>query len=688
MSSLSLGFNVQNQDKILLLHLAGDYSAPYALGVMDFTKTYTVETDRGQVVTAVSLKSFHPRIGSRVLLGFPEGDLVNAVILQVVGDYTYHVQIPRSQTLTGVKGPEGERLAVGEPVAVVFAEGDIAKAYALGTVLFNDSKALSSNFFIPTTHFADLSSIFGVFQSESASKFQTHYRWYENDDAENPSPLASLDTAYSFSDAGKILRLRMALDATEAWAGWNFKLQYAQSEDGPWTDVGASALWKYYDGLGVDKSFVANLLLSPYTGTKEHFVESEPSAEMTSLYGGFSYDAYDDHLPELSAYRGIACRIGDSYAYATMEYGGVSYFDRVRWDTVNAGWNGLNYTWGVVATNGKYAYFIGKDGGAVGNSYTYINQRRCSDWGLENTKYWKPDPAPDGNQWASPGQAVCDSTSLFVCYYILRRLYRFNAETLAVTGFVSFSGLTTGIYGPFNNKIWVAEGNYNGYSGSPYVIPDIHRINATTLFNEATLTLDMIDGIEVAWIMAGDSQNPEGPNNDPDADPTYLYVFVQRIGTDCIVKIKNPFGDMEVDSVVYLDFGTINGAAYDSSLLYYPNGVERRWTGLGFSLAPESTPQYQGGAQDFAIMKGISEIVGARGWTVTNGSGKTWVERYTLKCSGGEWDYCIQRNGAEAGSWFFRVVKSDGRVLNYLQLAELTANIGSAGLSSSFTVTV
>jgi hypothetical protein len=84
----------------------------------------------------------------------------------------------------------------------------------------------------------------------NAQMIQEDYRWYENENALQPStPLASQNAAASVTTGDPNARLRMSLTAgTNALAvnRQQFKLQYSTSTSGPWSDVGASDGW--WDG--------------------------------------------------------------------------------------------------------------------------------------------------------------------------------------------------------------------------------------------------------------------------------------------------------------------------------------------------------------------------------------------------------------------------------------------------------
>jgi len=109
---------------------------------------------------------------------------------------------------------------------------------------------------------------------------QIHYCWYTNDSAESPTALADEDVSIGNVASAAVLRLRIAVKVTAVTLpGTTFKLQYASTTAGPWTDVGAigsAVIWRYYDGLGINQNVVANSFLTGTT-VKEHFVESAPS---------------------------------------------------------------------------------------------------------------------------------------------------------------------------------------------------------------------------------------------------------------------------------------------------------------------------------------------------------------------------------------------------------------------------
>jgi hypothetical protein len=116
---------------------------------------------------------------------------------------------------------------------------------------------------------------------------QAHFRWYKDDSAESPTPIAPEDWGWGgINSSGYKLRLRIGINVTQTTlSGWKFKLQYANSTAGPWKDVGAvgsTEIWRYFDGKGTDKQQIAKLNLTSST-VKEHFVESSPTAIMVDI---------------------------------------------------------------------------------------------------------------------------------------------------------------------------------------------------------------------------------------------------------------------------------------------------------------------------------------------------------------------------------------------------------------------
>lgn len=116
----------------------------------------------------------------------------------------------------------------------------------------------------------------------SVTLTQSDYRWYENADALTPTnALSSENSPTSTPAIGSARRLRISIaDAGVALsAGATFKLQYANSTSGAWTDVGTStAAWVFFDNSSVaDGQIIVTTVLSG-SDVGESYGESNPTA--------------------------------------------------------------------------------------------------------------------------------------------------------------------------------------------------------------------------------------------------------------------------------------------------------------------------------------------------------------------------------------------------------------------------
>lgn len=133
---------------------------------------------------------------------------------------------------------------------------------------------------------------------------QNAYRWYANLDGLDPvSPAASENASVEVPDAGTQVRLRMNIeDGGLALApGANFFLQYANASSGPWTDVGTSTPWAFFDNPSVaDGQIIINTLLAQST-VGESYGESNPSAATPNQLLPGDYGEWDWSLVNNSA---------------------------------------------------------------------------------------------------------------------------------------------------------------------------------------------------------------------------------------------------------------------------------------------------------------------------------------------------------------------------------------------------
>ena len=117
---------------------------------------------------------------------------------------------------------------------------------------------------------------------------QLQYRWYENTNAVQPiTALAGENTVMIGSPRGTVYHLRMNIDVSAAnlGTGATFKLQFATSTGGPWSDVGglgSSAEWRGYNNPtpADGATLSSNLLSGSHAPAKETYEEANPSSPM------------------------------------------------------------------------------------------------------------------------------------------------------------------------------------------------------------------------------------------------------------------------------------------------------------------------------------------------------------------------------------------------------------------------
>ena len=120
--------------------------------------------------------------------------------------------------------------------------------------------------------------------TEGATLTQQDYRWYENADAVQPTtPKAAENTAITGIADTDVLRLRMNVGASAASfaAGESFKLQYATSTGGPWTDVGgigSGETWRGFDNATPADGATLSATTLGSSEVIETYEEASPSA--------------------------------------------------------------------------------------------------------------------------------------------------------------------------------------------------------------------------------------------------------------------------------------------------------------------------------------------------------------------------------------------------------------------------
>ena len=119
---------------------------------------------------------------------------------------------------------------------------------------------------------------------------QLEYRWYQNADAVQPTtPLAAEDSPL-IGSAVYHLRMNVQVTVANLDPGPTFRLQYAATTSGPWTDVGGLGsgleLRGYDNPTPTDGSTVSsNLLIGSHAPAKQTYEEVNPSAATPNSIG-------------------------------------------------------------------------------------------------------------------------------------------------------------------------------------------------------------------------------------------------------------------------------------------------------------------------------------------------------------------------------------------------------------------
>ncbi|HRU00769.1 MAG TPA: hypothetical protein P5239_03620, partial [Victivallales bacterium] len=194
------------------------------------------------------------------------------------------------------------------------------------------------------------------------SQAQSRYRWYNNDSAENPSPLAIENTPVTNRNIGTITRLRVQIQNNqyEDWGNAYVTLQYRRGENGEWRMLAPSEDWDWANGMGTDKAQVANALLTN-TNIRQHFVESRPSQPnltmTTGQYGEWDFAIVSTSNANLITPYYFRAVITDSSGNYQRRLAAYQYYPQItlvsptmtQWTgAVNTDWdNASNWTNGV-----------------------------------------------------------------------------------------------------------------------------------------------------------------------------------------------------------------------------------------------------------------------------------------------------------------------------------------------------
>ena len=128
-------------------------------------------------------------------------------------------------------------------------------------------------------------------QTAAADLTQQDYRLYQNADSVQPTtPLAGENTPITGATDGTVYRIRVNLDASgsRTLTGETFKLQFATSTGGIWTDVGAttsSAIWRGFDNATPNDGATLSAELLIGSDVVETYEEHNSSAATPNTIG-------------------------------------------------------------------------------------------------------------------------------------------------------------------------------------------------------------------------------------------------------------------------------------------------------------------------------------------------------------------------------------------------------------------
>ena len=506
---------------------------------------------------------------------------------------------------------------------------------------------------------------------------QEDYRWYQNTDGLQPTvPLAATNTAHTDSVTGDVLRLRVNASDADALlaAGETFKLQFATSTSGPWTDVGglgSGETWRGFDnGTPADGAALSAALLG--SDVLQTYEETNPSAATPNAIG-----------------------VGQT----------------AEWDWVVENNDALGAT--------TYFFRMVKSTGAALDSYTNYPEVTTRAASLDQKNYrWydNTDAVTPTTPKAAENTAATGVTSSDVSRIRLSIEVSDSAvaagETFKLQFATSTSGPWTDVGGLGSGEIWRGFNNPSVSDGATLPSTVLSGVSTAQTYEEANNATAgaMPPGTTVAsewdWVVQDNNAAPS---------TTYFFRMVKSSGTaldsytnypeittDAATLTQNTYRwyqnanavqptvalaaeNTAASSVAETDVVRIRLSAEASApvasgqtlKLQYATSTGGPWVDLG-------------GIGSGEIWRGFDNPAPADGATITSAllSTADTLETYEESNNSaatpntilqgtnadGEWDWVVQNNGAAASTtYFFRMVDSGGAALdgynNYPELA-------------------
>ena len=161
---------------------------------------------------------------------------------------------------------------------------------------------------------------------------QRDFRWYENVDSLTPvTALEAESTPYTVRMLDQVVRLRMSLQANRlplSAGEQTFKLQYATSTDGPWTDVGAAGsaeTWRGYNNPTADDGDTLPSLLLSQSDVLQSYEEENSSVLNPNSVAVGEYAEWDWVIQENGA------SFSTSYLFRMVEVDGTAFGSYTRY---------------------------------------------------------------------------------------------------------------------------------------------------------------------------------------------------------------------------------------------------------------------------------------------------------------------------------------------------------------------
>ena len=296
-----------------LTFTTGDWSSAQTITVTPLDDAVVEGTHTGTVTHSASGGGYDSVSIANVVTNITDDDTASVTVTESGGStdvteggandtYTVVLDLEPSGTVTVTVSPDTEVTVSSS--TLVFTTGDWSSAQTITVTAFDDA-VFEGTHTGTITHSAsggayDSVSIPNVVANITDDETpppqvleQLEYRWYQNVDTVQPTtPLAADDTFVAGSALGTVYHLRMNILVTNTalGSGETFKLQYATSTGGPWTDVGGfgSALpWRGSDNAtpADGASLTGVVLSSSFSPDRQTYEEQNQSAPTPNTIG-------------------------------------------------------------------------------------------------------------------------------------------------------------------------------------------------------------------------------------------------------------------------------------------------------------------------------------------------------------------------------------------------------------------